>query len=256
MSTHTIVPGKLLNTRSVSFNGVDEYAYVDSPAIAADTQGVFSMWVYVNSLLGANGQKTLLSFGGSTAGATPGRLILVQRYQTAASVNNCFEVGTRKEGDTQLNHVIGTTPLSVGWHHLIVQSNGSAWKIFLNGVEESLTSFFGGSTNTGDWLGDANPAGTQRLAFGVQYNGGVFQTHADCRLNQVYYRSTPFTAGEAALAAANPLRNLRKYISGLVACWPMAAPDDGTGTLQEQVGSLDLTTVNMDAPTNYIAAVP
>lgn len=259
MRSEVIGAGRLRNERSVSFNGVDEVAYVDDPPFATDTQGAFSMWVYVNSLLGSNGLKTVCGLAGDGPASPSGLFWIMQRRNNNIGSDNHFEMLHRRVGSSQYNQAIATTtPLTVGWHHLLVQSDGSTWTIRINNTLQSLASFISGATNNGDWLGDANPDGTQKLSLASIYSTGAasFSNYGDFRINQAYYRSTPFTTAEAAIAAANPLRNLRTRIPGLVACWPLAAPDDATGTLQEQVDGLDLTTMNMDAATNYVASVP
>lgn len=37
-------------------------------------------------------------------------------------------------------------------HHVVITSDGSSWKIYVDGVNQSLTSVAG--TNSGDWFGD------------------------------------------------------------------------------------------------------
>jgi hypothetical protein len=54
-------------------------------------------------------------------------------------------------------------------------SNGSAWKIRLNGATaETLTTLFG--TNTGEWIGDITPTGSDKSVMGAVYSGGSYSS--------------------------------------------------------------------------------
>lgn len=262
MSTHTILPAHLLNTRSVQFNGVDEYARKDAPSFASDTAGSLFGWVRFDSLPAVNGIVVFAHFGGASAGVNARLGFLVRYAPTVIGVGKWrYEILTRKSSTpSQINHSYGNTDLSTGtWYFLTAESDGSTWTKYLNNALESDLSFIGGSANTGDWFGDINPAGTDVFSFGASMNDGTISNHIHCTMNQWgYVAGRVLTAGErtALWGGGHPVNPRKVLGNDLTAYWPMAAPDDVTGTLAEQVGSNGLTTVAMDAGTNYIAATP
>jgi RHS repeat-associated protein len=133
------------------------------------TSGTVSGWVKV-SALDSNG--VVLGYGGAVS--TDPALWGV--YIREVSGNYYFAMSARKTNGGAYNTVRGSTPLASGtWYYVTYSSNGSSWKIRVNGAAtETLANVLG--TNTGDWIGDISPATPDKSDIGGVYAGGAFSS--------------------------------------------------------------------------------
>ncbi|HKO45275.1 MAG TPA: DUF2341 domain-containing protein [Pyrinomonadaceae bacterium] len=152
------------------FNGSSDYIDVKAGKVdTSTTTGTVSAWVRI-SALDTNG--VVLGYGGSgpTAPAMWGvyvRLVSGNRYLAVA--------GRASEGATY-NTVRGSTVLAANtWYYVTYSSNGSAWKIRVNGATaETVTPVLG--TNTGQWIGDITPTTPDKSVMGGVYAGGGYSS--------------------------------------------------------------------------------
>jgi hypothetical protein len=243
--------GRIVDLKAAQFNGTDEYAYVDNPSFKADTIGAFSLWFRAATLLGANGAKTILGYGVKDAGNNA-QWNLRQRRSAVTSNQNRFSVVTRPTHNGTVSTVNGGTSMAATtWYHVVFQSNGTGWNVYVNGVAETL-SVEGGS-DTGDWLGDLSGS-DHRLSFAANFIANASSGYNDCRQNEIGYVSgRVLTAGEiTSLYNSGTPRNPRKVLgSDLTSWWRMGDSRDDATTIYDEVGSNNLTLVNMDA-SNYV----
>jgi hypothetical protein len=127
-------------TESMKFDSSDDYIKVNNPSFLNDSMGTFVAWVkfsdlghtqYVGSVGDENSIENYISF--LRIDGTDRTIGIYQR-----------EVG-------MANWVKGSTVLQTNqYYHLAMTSNGSEWKIYVNGQRENLTVV--GGVNNGKWI--------------------------------------------------------------------------------------------------------
>lgn len=178
--------------------------------LTADTQGALSMWLNLDSSLpesetclfqyhpGYNAAvddeyeiKLVLSYDGGTAKWSI-------KIQTVTDVNDAITVNHDVVLDT--------------WFHLVVQSSGSAWAAYINGVEQALTVDNG--TNSGYWIGDVpvpDAPDFDKTYIGNDYKGA---SPFKGMIDQFKLFDTALTAGEiASLYAEVYIPPVEQYIT-------------------------------------------
>jgi hypothetical protein len=90
------------------------------------------------------------------------------------------------------------------WHHIVVQTTGSAVEIYLDGQSQSVSSTYAGSGSASSWISYPNYTGTVRAnigtnaSFGPQYSNG--------QIDQVRFFNKALSAAEVTtLYNENPL---------------------------------------------------
>lgn len=168
--------GVFLSGLRTDFDGVDEAAKgINDPTFNTDTAGTICTWVNPDTVLGANGVRVIFSMGGEdTDQATNfGGMFIGLRYLTTGSHFNVIEFQHRIDNSATLNRVFGDDVLSAGSdYHICVSSSGTAWKMYVNGVLQTLTTIAG--SNTGDWFDDIGTVGTRIAAVGNFYRDGAW----------------------------------------------------------------------------------
>lgn len=128
----------------------------------ATGSGTLSSWL--RPVTAHASESAVLGIGGNAAtnaaiwivgvGAT--ELVEVQCRATNGGTNNFIT----SNGALTLN----------AWNHVLVESSGSAWSVWINGASQSVT--VGAGSNSGEWIGDCSPAaGTKTVLLNVFYNG-------------------------------------------------------------------------------------
>lgn len=134
----------------------------------------------------ANAQfHTFFGYGGAST-TNPGTLRL---DVTRSSGTMSFRFVQRSDGDAAFNTV--TFALEAeddAWHHLAVTSDGSTWRMYIDGIERTLTVAAG--SNSGNWFGDTTIGSGVIASLGkVVYNGSntnfLDASLADVRLYDV-----------------------------------------------------------------------
>lgn len=233
-----------------SMNGSDEYVYKDDPSFEGDTAGAIALRFRAATLLGANGSKAILSMGVRDAGNSS---FIGLRQFRGATTSNQNRLQVIRSGGGAGNYFGGTALAATTWYSVVLQSTGSAWSIYLNGAAETLTNVSG--SNTGDWFGDIS--GTDhRLTFGAQFVANAPGGYNDCRVNECIYvggrvlTGAEITEWHNAGVTKNPHR--LSFRADIDSWWRFGDSRDSATTIYDEVGSNDLTLVNMDA-SNYVA---
>lgn len=154
------------------FDGVDERMYKISPiAFTSDNEGsIFAYFTFNSVTVANNGFINIAGMGDTNAAAN--QINIGLRRDDALFPTNKPRIAILSGISSSFQEVLGSTNITTGvLYHLVITSNGSTWKIYLNGVEETLTAKSG--TNTGRWFSDHTWPGTPRFAI-----GNVFRQNA------------------------------------------------------------------------------
>ena len=140
-------------TGAILLNGSSDYV---SKAVSGfrstDTKGSITAWVNTS---GAAADYVILS-AADTATASYALFFQVD------GANGNIAIGTTIAGT--INEVRGGTTVNDGnWHYVCVTSDGAAWKLYVDAVEETLTATTG--SNDGSWFGDLT--GADNLVIGA-----------------------------------------------------------------------------------------
>lgn len=246
-----------VNTKAAIYNGVDEHAYCDDPSFKADTAGAWSFWIKIDAVFGSENTDFVFGYG-VKSGANNSIFHLGPRRFPATGTPTYMSITHRATNGGAIYGFSGTTTaLSAGvWTHVVVQSNGTAWSMWINGVSQTMTNWFGSGSNNGNWYGDVSGT-AHRLTVGVQYASNAIGANFYAGLlDEVTYLSGRiFTAGEvASLYNSGTRTNPRKLASiqaDLETWWRMGESRDNATTIYDEIGSNNLTLVNMDA-SNYV----
>lgn len=245
--------GRWYNQNCAEFNGVDEYMQrTGSLSFRSDTAGAWSMWVSLDAVFSAAGQQMTLAF--TRDPAQQDRITFGPR-RIAATGTGTFMSLVWLNGATTIGYSGTTTALSANtWYHVVIQSNGTAWSMYVNGTLQTLTRWSGAGTNTGDWFGDF-AGSTGSLFVSAQINGNAISNYFDGRLDQfMYIGGRALTAGEVTETYNGGIpkdpRSL-SYTQDIDIIFRFGDRGDTASTMLDRIGDNDMTLVNMDA-TNYV----
>lgn len=254
----TLIGSTFRNALCAQFNGVDERAYRDDPSFKADTAGAWSFWVKLDAVFAVNDADFIFGYG-VRSGSNNSLFHIGPRRIASTGTSTYMSLVQSSTNGGQIHGVSGTTtPLGTGWTHVVVQSNGTAWSMWINGVSQTMTIWYtiGTPLNNGNWYGDVS--GTDhRFTVGVQYvSNAIGANFYAGLLDEVTYLSgRVFTSGEvASLYNSGTRTNPRKLASiqaDLETWWRMGDSRDNATTIYDEIGSNNLTLVNMDA-SNYV----
>ena len=253
----TLIGSAFRNALCSDFNGTDEYMYRDDPSFKSDTAGAWSFWMNLDAVFAVADTDFVIGYG-VKSGANNSVFHFGPRRFHATGTPTYMSITHRATNGGAIDGFSGTTTeLSAGvWTHVVVQSNGTAWSMWINGVSQTMTNWFGSGSNNGNWYGDVS--GTNHsLTVGVQYvSNAIGANFYAGLLDEVTYLSGRiFTAGEvASLYNSGTRTNPRKLASiqaDLETWWRMGESRDNATTIYDEIGSNNLTLVNMDA-SNYV----
>jgi len=149
-------PGIVSTDTAVTLDGSTQYMDgTPSDFRGSDSSGSVSFWMKSTTVT-ASGQ---IIFAVSD-GTTNNRLQIGLRGSADSSTINLL---TTIAGTANGVEVSGTSYSDSEWHHMVITSDGAAWKIYVDGTEASVTAYTG--SNTGDWFGDI-AATTNTLSIG------------------------------------------------------------------------------------------
>lgn len=258
----TLIGSMFRDALALQFNGTNQYAYVDNPTFKSNTQGAFSIWYRPATIFSGDAFEAFVGFGTKQGGHnTTFALALIRNSSPSigATYRNKTipEIGARTTNGGNYNRAYGNHIFTAGTlAHLVFQSNGSAWQIYVNGISVGATGWLLAG-NTGDWLGDVDPSNVNghRLTFGSNFALNAALQWNDCKLNEACYFDRPLTSGEITSlynggAPGNPHR-ITTLGSAWKSWWRMGDSRDNATTIYDEIGSDNLTMVNMDA-SNYV----
>ena len=122
-----------------------------------DLLGSFSAWIRMEST-----PLNIIFGSGDTGSAT-------RYFQIAILATDQLSIAVRNN-DVE-DQIRGNTVLIQGtWYHVAVTSDGAAWKLYVDGVEDTPYTIVSG-TNAGRWVG--NVSSRNNITLGALWTGGV-----------------------------------------------------------------------------------
>lgn len=189
---------------SLQFDGINDYVDLSASVSSLDfnAPATISAWVkLVGSHKTTGGSIFSLSNYGTTANFTVGF-----GSASAAWTNEVLSVRYLNEGGVNngVAFVDATDSYAGNWYHIVATCSGSAWKLYMNAVDKTLTSF---TSNTGKF-GDGITASKASIGIIMRSSGNLipFPGYID-----------QFSIWNKALSAAE--------VSELYALKPASLPD-------------------------------
>ena len=165
------------------FDGADQYVDLGNLGLT-ETYGSITAWINIPTTASADG-------------------VIISGCDDSANTNAMFFYYDEPEeqlavvGDAGNKVVGGTTDINDGqWHHAVLTSDGSAYKIYLDGKEESLTVSSG--SNNGNWWGDISGIDLWNIGIhdkatdpflGAISNLSIYQTTLDAQTIKQFAKS-------------------------------------------------------------------
>jgi len=161
------------NNYSLNFDGTDDYLTAASIVTPNALQGTISAWV----------KSQTTSFGPifNISSNTAGHTGYWTGLQFSAGSPGKLEFGHRPNNGDYILYTSSSTYNDGEWYHVAVTSNGSSYKIFIDGAEDTLATTSGQNTSNvdGGWIGD--------MAVKNSCNIGAQRRNADAASNTAYF---------------------------------------------------------------------
>jgi hypothetical protein len=146
------------NTYSLNFDGTDDNLALSSTVTPAAQQGTVSFWIKT-SYSGPGQNQTIFSQADSSITSS----YLFFGVLTTGEVR----IGWADGGSVLIKK--GSTTVNNGnWHHVACTSNGSAWKIYIDGSDEGTLTTVTGTASDGSWYGDITSGSLDICRIGCQ----------------------------------------------------------------------------------------
>ena len=194
IGTGAIASARFLDQYAIQFNGSTQYAYIDNPSFAGNTQGCFAFRLTPIVLPTLGSRSGIIGFAPNTAG-NDSFFWISQRYSSAPFGSfPRLELGTRKVNGGAFDLLDGSSTLVAGATiSVVVQSNGTTSFLYINGVAQTVSRISG--SNAGNWLGDISGA-TKRLTFGCEWFNNALLNPGNEKMNNALYVSRTLTGPE------------------------------------------------------------
>ena len=155
-----------------------DYMKVSSPSFLSNTAGTVNIWVKCDNLV--NGQ--ILWGSGDEGGGADFLYIVIRKDDNETYNDNTLNIISYHNGfDYSIYTPQDSLPTS-GYHMFTFVSDGSAIKIYVDGVNQTLTTNLG--TNNGNWFGDN--AALDNFTIGtLEYNSGTFSGWLTAGIDEV-----------------------------------------------------------------------
>ena len=187
------VTGALWRPDGRIVDGVDDRIGLGNPAAIVDlTQGTTIAWF---KRTGATTSQVILGYGGGDV-AAPGLYNALEVRDTASNFYLANLVDEASSVDFQ--GIRNATPIAADtWYCGAISSDGSTWRVFLNGNEETATIWIG-TLNTGDFFGDVVDANipSPALTIGALLYDGAYGSWLAGTIGEVWIYSRVLTAAE------------------------------------------------------------
>lgn len=131
-------------SEAINFNSADDYIKVSNPSFINDSKGTFAAWVKFDDL----GHTQYVGSAGTVA-SNENYISLLRLDGTDHTIG----IYQRETGQPA-NFLNGNKIIQTGkYYHLVMVSDGSKWRIYIDGNEETLSVTSG--VNNGKWLSAA-----------------------------------------------------------------------------------------------------
>jgi len=182
---------------ALDFEGTDDFADIASPSFIDDTAGAVSLWVKFD-----NNTQSAMPFSISVDGATDDEFQIAYR----GDVSDEFRIILVVNGSTTLDlRSPNNTITDTNWHHLVLTSDGSTIKLYIDSVDRTLTASTG--TNTGQWFSDATQADVCTIGALQRASNSDF---IDGKIDEIRVYSSNLTAKQVKGLFNSPTGNVPK----------------------------------------------
>lgn len=250
------------NTYSLNFDGTDDHLALSSTVTPTAQQGTVSFWIKTN-YSGPGQNQTVFSQADSSSTTS----YLFFGVLTTGEVR----IGWADGGSVLIKK--GSTTVNNGnWHHIACTSDGSTWKIYIDGSDEGTLTTVTGSGSDGSWYGDITSGSLDICRIGCQertskdsfVNGNIDEVAiwdsalTAAQIDNIYHglSSTATQSDRDAVTAGDEAPgNLLSFSPK--AWWRMgdgAEANSGTTIYDMSSFSNDMTIVNATSGTNTAGA--
>jgi len=172
-------------------NYIDINNYSDIHALQ---KGTVAMWVNPN--ISGEYYPTLVAAGDNAVSDTYFEFYI---NQTDSKVKYAHY----NAGDCGTNILNNTAITPNTWNHVALTSDGTTAKIYLNGVNNTATTY--GYSNNGDWFADNS--GLDNLTLGImEYNGGTLSFPYSGSMDEIAIWDVPLTDAQISLLSTGSAR--------------------------------------------------
>jgi len=170
---------KKLGSHAGSFDTIDDRVNCgDDPSITSLTKGAWGCWIYVPSSLSGNTEYVFASYGGDTIAQVHFTRISIRTNSNSSAFNVLF----RNRADTASNLITSNELFATDtWKLIWVESTGTAYKIYVDIVEESFS--VGAGSNNGNWFGDITPGANAQVVWGASLVNGNYNFHCGSNID-------------------------------------------------------------------------
>jgi hypothetical protein len=210
-----------LNTYSLSFDGANDHVTA-SPVTSSAQQGTVSAWIKTSTAA----TKEVLCQTNTTSDTT----YLFLSIDSGGYPRLGWQSGSSrlfKRGSTQVN--------DGNWHHVVYISDGSAWKIYVDGADEgTLTTVISGGASDGSWYGDLPSINALRI--GCQERNLGTTSFFNGNIDEVAIWDSALSSSDITSIYNSGVPNDISSLSP-AGWWRMGDNDSGTGTTITDQGS-------------------
>lgn len=244
----TLIGSAFRNALCAQFNGVDEYMERVLPSFLSDTSGYISLWVRFDTVFSGTGTSLK---GIAMVGQTSSAIVVMLGLRRGTGVPNNIEVFVGNATNYRVYAATTTTIAALTWYHVVLRYSGGAYSIWINGGAQTLLNWHtGGSGATPTWFSGVTGGASRRLMLGANNGAGTLRP-SDCWIDEVLIGTEAITGTEVAwLYNGGAPRNPHRRPLGHT-WYRMGDSRDNATTIYDEIGSDNLTTVNMDA-SNYV----
>ena len=256
-------PQRSASSYRTDFDGVNERAFKAGPSgFMTDATGSLSFWFVADTVLTSDNtsRQVLGGVGDNRTGTTFAQLnVLMRRLNSAYGDNDSHLTIFLRNGDSSLATSTtdrgASTPIVAGTlYHVVITADGAAWKIYINGVDQTLVTGSGTGTNTGKWFAALTQLTGASKYFAV---GETFRNNAwtgnphDGVLDEIIITSQVLNQAQVTALYNNgiPLDPAAVIDSTLFrSYWRMGDGGEkgSVTTFYDQMGTNDLTSENME----------
>lgn len=236
IGTGAIASARFLDEKAVKFNGTNQLLTIPDHPYMADTQGAWSFWFKLDTLLSAPGFKMLVSADMVSGG---NKVINIGLRRNAALGSGTFVDITIANPTIRAGS--GTAvPITAGTTYHVVY--GSDANLYINGVLVTLVSWFYPLPPAGTWYSSLVGGTGRNIAVAGNYRPPTSVNWADVAINDMVYYNAPLTAGEVTeVYAAGKRTNPNRWTATLRAKIKSFYPFETS--LNDKIGAQNWTAI-------------
>lgn len=239
IGTGAIASARFLDEKAVKFNGTNQLLTIPDHPYMADTQGAWSFWFKLDTLLSAPGFKMLVS-GDTVSSGNKVINLGVRRYAPYGSGTYVDLTIINMAGAAYGGMCLGADLAAGTWYHLTYGSGGN---IYINSILQTKTVWSAAlASPAGIWYSMLVGGTGRSIAVAGNYRPPTSVNWADVAINDLVYYNTPLTAGEVTeVYAAGKRTNPNRWTATLRAKIKSFYPFETS--LNDKIGAQNWTAI-------------